>query len=108
MYLEKPVLHHTIGTKVRPSVIKDLEQFGIKHVLVHPEPPPFEPVMIRGLENLGKDPDWLTRFLGSYLEKGLLRGAHRGDVSDETGTSYVPALARTVHFGLQGLTAPGV
>ena len=108
MYLEKPVLHHTIGTKVRPSVIKDLEQFGIKHVLVHPEPPPFEPVMIRGLENLGQDPDWLTRFLGSYLEKGLLRGAHRGDVSDETGTSYVPALARTVHFGLQGLTAPGV
>jgi len=28
-YLEKPVLHYTIGTKIRPSVIKELQEFGV-------------------------------------------------------------------------------
>ena len=104
MYLEQPVLHYSIGTKVRPSVVKNLEEFGVKNVLVHKDPPPFQPEMTRGLENLAHDPDWMTRFLGSYLQKNLLKGTYRGDVSDEQGTSYVPALARGEDFGRTGLT----
>jgi hypothetical protein len=103
MYLEKPVLHYSIGTKIRPSVVNELNQFGVNHIMAHPKPPPFEPEMIRGLENLTHDPDWMTRFLGSYLQKNLLKGVHRGDVSDEKGTSYVPSLARSVDFGRKGL-----
>lgn len=102
MYLEKPVLHYSIGTKIRPSVTKSLNEFGINNVTVHKDPPPFEPEMIRGMENLSHDPDWMVRFLGSYQEKNLLRGVHRGAVSDEKGTSYVPPLARTVDFGKVG------
>jgi hypothetical protein len=98
-YLEKPVLHYSIGTKLKPSVTETLKEFGVKNVAVHREPPPFEPHMVRGLENIAHDPDWMTRFIGSYLKKNFLRGVHRGDVSDERGTSYVPSLARASDFG---------
>jgi DNA-directed RNA polymerase subunit beta' len=103
-YLERPVLHYSIGTKVRPSMLKDFDHFGVKHVVVHPEPPPFQPVMIRAMENLLHDPDWMTRQLGTNLRKGLLMGAHRGATSDELGTSFVPALAAAKDFGRVGKT----
>jgi DNA-directed RNA polymerase subunit beta' len=104
MYLERPVLHYSIGTKVRPSVIKHMNEFGVQSVVTHRDPPPFESEMIRGMENLAHDPDWMTRFLGSYLQKNLLKGVHRGDVSDMGGTSYVPALAAAEGFGREGKT----
>jgi DNA-directed RNA polymerase subunit beta' len=104
MHLEAPVLHYSIGTKVKPSVVKELEHFGIENVFAHKDPPPFEPEMIRGMESLSHDPDWMTRFLGSYLQKNLLKGVHRGDVSDEEGTSYVPSLAHATGFGRKGIT----
>lgn len=104
MYLERPVLHYSIGTKVRPSVIKDMGEFGVKNVTVHRDPPPFETEMVRGMENLAHDPDWMTRFLGSYLEKNLLKGVHTSGTSDAGGTSYVPALAQAEDFGRAGKT----
>ncbi len=104
MYLERPVLHYSIGTKIRPSVVKNLQEFGVQNVLAHKEPPPFQPEMIRGMENLAHDPDWMTRFLGSYLQKNLLKGTYRGAISSEKGTSYVAPLARGQDFGRTGLT----
>jgi hypothetical protein len=103
MYLERPALHHTVGTRLKPSMIEELNDFQIKHVHVHPEPPPFRPVMIRGMENLHHDPDWMVRMLGSHLEKGTLKGVHEGSISDTQGSSYVPALANPLHFGQEGL-----
>jgi hypothetical protein len=101
-YLEKPVLHYSIGTHVKPSVVKELEHFGIGNVTVHDEPAPFEPEMIRAAANLTHEPDWMAGLLGSQLKKTLLRGAHRGLVSDESGTSFVPGLARAKDFGRSG------
>lgn len=103
-YLERPVLHYSIGTKVRPSMLKELKRFNVNTLLVHDNPPPFEPEMVRGMENLQHDPDWMTRQLGSNLKKNLLTAAHRGATSDELGTSFVPPLARAVDFGRKGLT----
>jgi DNA-directed RNA polymerase subunit beta' len=103
-YLERPVLHHTIGTKIRPGMLPELEEFGVNNLEVHDKPPPFEPMMVRGMYNLQSDPDWMTRHLGSGLEKATLQAAHRGASSDIAGTSYVPALADTTSFGRQGLT----
>lgn len=103
-YLESPVLHHTVGTQIRPSMLQDLNHFGVKDVLVHDEPPPFKPVMIRGMSNLLYDPDWMTRHLGSNLEKGLLEATHRGRISDSAGTSFVPAAIDRPTFGRHGLT----
>jgi hypothetical protein len=103
-YLERPVLHHTIGTRIRPGMLPELEEFGIHNLEVHDDPPPFEPTMVRGMYNLQHDPDWMTRHLGSGLEKATLQAAHRGSSSDIAGTSYVPALAERAHFGRQGPT----
>lgn len=98
-YLEKPTLHYSIGTKIKPSVVKNLDEFGINEVTAHKDPPPFQPEMVRGLDNLSSDPDVFTRFLGSYQEKNLLKGVHRGGISDEAGTSYVPSLMKGTEFG---------
>jgi hypothetical protein len=103
-YLERPVLHYSVGTRIQPSMLADLEQFGIKQVVVHPDPPPFEPEMIRGMANVAHDRDWMTRFLGGWQSKSLLEGARRGDVSEEAGTSYVPALASGSTLGNLGLS----
>ena len=103
-YLERPVLHHTIGTKIRPGMLKEMQQLGVNAVYAHPEPPPFEAEMIRGMANAAHDPDWQTRMLGSYQQKSTLEAARRGAVSDEAGSSYVPALARGENFGRSGLT----
>lgn len=105
-YLEKPYLHYTIGTKIRPSMLKDFEEFGISQVDAHDDPPPFEPEMIRGMENLAHDPDWITRMLGSGLKGSLLKAVHHGASSDEAGTSYAPGLAKSVDFGRVGVLRP--
>jgi len=102
-YMERPYLHYSIGTKVRPSVVKELGHFGVGTIDVHPAPPTFEPVMIRGAASLQSDPDWMTRMYGSGLKKSLLEAVHHGGVSDEHGTSFVPSLARAVDFGRHGL-----
>jgi len=85
-------------------MLKDMTRFGVKTVTVHDEPPPFQPEMIRAMENLVHDPDWMTRHLGANLKKSLLTAAHRGAVSDELGTSFVPGLARSEQFGRVGQT----
>lgn len=103
-YLERPVLHYSIGTRIQPSVIKKLQKHGVKQIYAHPEPPPFEPEMVRGMANISQDPDWMTRMLGSYQKNSLLTAAHRGAVSDTAGTSYVPALAQGKDFGQYGAT----
>lgn len=102
-YLEKPILHYSVGTKIRPSVVKELGEFGIKEIVAHPDTPSFEPEMIRGMQNLAHDPDWMTRMLGSNLQKSLLSAVHRGAVSNEDSTSYVPGMAKAVEFGRRGL-----
>jgi hypothetical protein len=103
-YLERPVLHHSIGTKIRSGMLPELEEFGVNNLEVHDNPPPFEPTMVRGMYNLQHDPDFMTRHLGSGLEKATLQAVHRGASSDIAGTSYVPALADRTSFGRQGLT----
>ena len=106
MYLEKPYLHYTIGTKVRPSVLKELREFGVKQVSTHAEPPPFQPEFVPAPQNLSYDPDPLTRMYGSGLRKGLLDATHRGLSSDASGTSFVPARVKTHTFGHTGLFTP--
>lgn len=104
MYLESPVLHYSLGDKIRPSMLPVMARYGVKTVRAHSEPPPFVPEMVRGMANVGTDHDWMTRLLGSYQQKSLLGGVHRGLTSDEAGTSYVPALARGENFGVSGAT----
>lgn len=98
-YLERPVLHYSIGSKIRPSMLKDLEYFGVDSVDVHKDPPPFEPAMIRGMNSLQNDPDWLVQMYGSGLKKSLINSTARGAISEERGSSFVPSLAQGKDFG---------
>lgn len=91
-YLETPVLHYTVGTKIRPSVVNQLKKFKIDSTLTHAEPPPFTPHMLRATDNLQYDPDWQVRLGGQYLQRGLLDAAHRGMTSSPNSTSFMPAL----------------
>lgn len=104
-YLEKPVLHYSIGTKIGKSVMDNFKKYGITQIQAHKEPPPFQPEMIRGMSSISNDPDWMTRMLGSYQEKGLLQSVQRGLSSDAAGSSYVPALAQGENFGRTGTTS---
>lgn len=103
-YLEQPVLHYTVGTKIGRQVANQLGKHGVTTVQAHRQPPPFSPVMIRGMANIGEDPDPFTRFIGSYQERNLLKAVHRGEVSDTAGSSYVPALMEGTSFGKTDLT----
>jgi DNA-directed RNA polymerase beta' subunit len=104
-YLEKPVLHYSIGTKIGKNVLTNLNKYGVKTIQAHKEPPPFQPEMVRGMANISNDPDWMTRMLGSYQEKGLMNSVQRGLSSDTAGSSYVPALAQGEQFGVTGTTS---
>jgi len=104
-YLEKPTLHYSVGTRITKSVADTLQKYNVNAVQAHKEPPPFQSEMIRGMANISNDPDWMTRMLGSYQERGLLGSVHRGLTSDTNSSSYVPALARGEQFGLGGPTS---
>lgn len=104
-YIEKPVLHYSIGTKIGKNVLTNLNKYGVKTIQAHKEPPPFQPEMVRGMANISNDPDWMTRMLGSYQEKGLMNSVQRGLSSDTAGSSYVPALAQGEQFGVTGATS---
>lgn len=98
-YLESPVLHYSIGTRVTPSVINTLKEFNVGEVDAHPEPPEFEPVFIRAMDQLGTDPDWMTTLGGFYLGRHFMTKVHRGAKSEPHSTSWMPALAEGKEFG---------
>lgn len=104
-YLEKPVLHYSIGTKIGKSVVDNLTKYGINEIEAHKEHPPFEPEMVRGMASISNDPDWMTRLMGSYQQKSLLSATQRGGESDLGGSSFVPALARGETFGVSNITS---
>lgn len=106
-YLERPALHYSIGTRITPRVAEELQTHGVGTVTSHPQSPPFEPVMVRSNDIPALDSDWITRGLGSNVEKSLLDSAARGGTADPTGTSYAPALAEGVHFGAPGTKTRG-
>jgi len=98
-YLEQPVLHHTIGTRVSSRLLKDLKTHGIKSILVNKEQPGFEPDVRRTFQHSALDPDWMTRLGGFNVKSTFLQSVHRGGKSEQHSTSYVPSLAKGIDFG---------
>lgn len=103
-YLEKPVLHYTVGTRITPRIASHLNKHSVGRVFAHAEKPPFEPEMIRGMAIASYDPDPFAAMLGGYQQKSLLNAVRRGRVSDTAGTSFVPSLAEGKDFGVAGPT----
>jgi len=98
-YLEQPVLHYSIGTRITPRVMTRMKKFGVKQLMVHNDEPQFVPEMQRAVDVMGKDPDWMVQLAGFQLKKNLLKSVHRGAKSELSGTSYIPQLARGADFG---------
>ena len=92
-YLEKPVLHYSIGTRITPRVAEELSSHGFTSATAHKEPPPFIPDMHRAQMALLGDPDWMTQLGGFNLKRTFLKNIQRGASSKVHGTSWIPALA---------------
>lgn len=97
-YLEAPILHYTIGTKITKSVIATLKTHHIDSITVNTKPPMFEPAMQRLLDVPGFVPDWAHQLYSTYLEKRLIGAVNEGMKSNLKGPSPILGLAYGVGF----------
>jgi len=98
-YLEQPVLHHTIGTRITDRIVKQLRKHGHSQVTANIAPPPFKPRSF-GLRAVPQqEKDWMAQLGSSHLTKNLLKNVHRGAESNLRGLHPVPAMAKSVDIG---------
>lgn len=98
-YLEQPVLHYTIGTKVTPSVINTLKKFKVDKIMINPEQPDVTPFMERIEDSNAEKDDWMARLGTTYLKSRLQEDVARGAESHLHSTEPYPAIAKGVEFG---------
>ena len=98
-YLEEPVMHYTLGTRVTGKMIDNLHKHGYGRVLVNKEKPTFTPDMLAVRDVPHKEKDWMVQLGSNYLRASLLNSAHTGAESEEHGTNPIPAIAKGVDIG---------
>lgn len=99
MYLEKPVLWYSIGTRITPEVADTLKARGVKSIFVHQQAPAFKPAVSRIMARSEKDPDWRVRLGGFGLQRSLIDAATKGSSSPDVSTSPVPFLMTASDYG---------
>lgn len=79
-YLQKPVLHYSIGTKVSNKMIDKLKETGITDAIdVSDQEPGFTPIYVRMREvPLKGNRDFLERAVAPYQAKNYVEAAVRG------------------------------
>ena len=98
-YLEQPVLHYTIGTRVTPSVLKTLKKFKVERMMVNDSEPDVTPFMERIEDSNAEKPDWIARLGTTYLKSRLQEDVARGAESHLHSTEPYPGIAKGVEFG---------
>jgi DNA-directed RNA polymerase subunit beta' len=98
-YLAKNYLYFTIGTRVTPSIVKELKTHGIKSVEVTGKQPFFHPVMERMQDVPKTVPDWMHKLMSTDMKRHLLESTHKGLASDIHGISWVPGVAVGAEIG---------
>lgn len=99
-YLQQPVLHFTVGTKVTPKMTERMRNAGVTTALASQTEPYFKPDMQRLRTASHSDRDWMASLSTSYLSKQMVESAERGDETDiESNYHYAPRLAAGVGFG---------
>lgn len=101
-YLEQPVLHYTIGTRITPSVAKTLSKFGQDKIFANPNKPNVTPFMQRVEDSNAVRDDWMARLGTTYLKDRLIEDTQRGAISRLHSTEPNPGLAKGVEFGTWG------
>jgi len=92
-YLGEEVFHHTVGTKITPSLVAELKARGLRDIQVVLGAPRVEFVMRNFAMTPLMDRDWMGRLGHRYLKNSILQGVHQGEESDIHGTHPVPAYA---------------
>lgn len=98
-YLEKPVLHYTIGTRITPSVLKTLQKHRIEGLTTHRDPPGVVPHMVSVVEAPAYSGNWMARLGTSYLKDRLLEDVQNVSSADMHSTNPIPAMAKGVELG---------
>lgn len=91
--LGQEVFHYTFGTRITPSLVKELSARGLKEVLVGRKVPNIEHVMKPLATNPLLDTDWMALLAHRGLKGTISRAASEGLSSDIHGTHPVPAYA---------------
>ena len=99
-YLQRPVGHYTIGTRITPKVASYLDEHGYNEVEAAATAPGFKPEMIRLRTASHSNPDWLASMGTSYLTKQLNEAATEGDDTNVLhNPDWRPRLAYGAGFG---------
>lgn len=91
-YLEKPVLHYSIGTPITNKVAENLMKHNINEITVNRDEPVFKPAPVRAAGFMEDDPDWKVRMSGFGLKRALLDSITHGASSPHKSTSAIPGL----------------
>ena len=87
-YLQYPVLHYTIGTRMTPRMLAEVKSRGMDRVRVSDTSPGFTPVVTRLMDFAGKDREWMARAGGWGLRKSITDAAATGSTVPANSTSY--------------------
>ena len=98
-YLESPVLHYTIGTKISRKMANDLKKYGVDQIFANPNPVAVTPVMQSVVKSTGDSDDWMARLGTTYLKTRLTEDAQHGAKSNLHSTNPFPGVAKGVEFG---------
>lgn len=89
MYLEKPVLYYSVGTRITPEVANTLKKYKFDDVTVSDKEPPFSAKFMRPAESLQHSKYWLPRLAGERLRDSLFDAAQQGITDPYDSPSYV-------------------
>jgi hypothetical protein len=99
-YLQTPVMHYTIGTRITPKVAANLKKHNHNEIDVDDAEPGFKAEMIRLRASSHTNPDWLASLGTSYLGKQLNEASTKGDDTNVLeNVDYRPRLAFGKDFG---------
>ena len=98
-YLEQPVLHYTIGTRITPSVINTMKKFKVDKMMVNDTAPDVTPFMERIEDSNAEKPDWMARLGTTYLKSRIQEDVARGAESHLHSTEPYPGIAKGIEFG---------
>jgi hypothetical protein len=93
-YLQKPVLHYSIGTRLTPKMTERLQSVGIENVSTSRTVPWFTPEMKRLRTAAHDSKDWLVSMGTSYLTSQMRDALERGDETNvQENYHFGPRLA---------------
>lgn len=93
-YLQKPVLHYTVGTRVTPKIAERMRTAGVQKVLSSRQAPWFNADMKRLRVASHDSKDWLASLGTSYLSSQMRDSLERGEETNvKENHHYGPRLA---------------